>query len=550
MSTTSAARDPGRRRGAAPGQRARITGRAWASPLRNAAVSFCLVGVAGLVGSVAGLVAPWVIGWLVDVLPDAEDGAVVLVGAGAIAVANVVGAVYVGWTFRARAADRADGGPAARDGDGPVAATRAAQMERTETGDLVSRVAEDARDQPGRHHAIPLAAVAVHGRLRRGAGRRLAARAGGAGGTTHVLDDAAGTCRGPVRSHAEERAAFGTRGQPSPRRDLRFADPARLPRQGLRARTDHRRLGAGPDLSIRVFYFVTRAFSRNNRAEATVLALLLVVGFFLRMGMITAGAVTTAALLFHRLFNPIGALVWMADQVQSAGASLVRMVGVITMPVPSGPPFRSPARWHCPESHVPALAGSTPAALLDIDSLAPGEVVAVVGSTGAGGEHAAAGRRRLGGAAPRRRQPGWGADCRCRPGIAARAHHDGLAVRCTPSPRPWPRTCGRPAPRPATTTRAPPCGPSAPTGGRPAWTDRHPGRRRRAPAQSDAGPDDRPGPRGACRPGRGDPRRKPRRGRLAGARRLDTAAAAVLKGRAGLVVAHRLARRSPPTASW
>ena len=34
--------------------------------------------------------------------------------------------------------------------------------------------------------------------------------------------------------------------------------------------------------------------------------------------------VTTAALLFHRLFNPIGALVGMVDQVQSAGASLVR----------------------------------------------------------------------------------------------------------------------------------------------------------------------------------------------------------------------------------
>ncbi|MCL7660122.1 hypothetical protein M8360_32515, partial [Klebsiella pneumoniae] len=33
--------------------------------------------------------------------------------------------------------------------------------------------------------------------------------------------------------------------------------------------------------------------------------------------------------VFHRLFNPIGALVGLFDQVQSAGASLTRMVGVI-----------------------------------------------------------------------------------------------------------------------------------------------------------------------------------------------------------------------------
>jgi len=78
----------------------------------------------------------------------------------------------------------------------------------------------------------------------------------------------------------------------------------------------------------------------------------------------------------------------MVDQVQSAGASLVRMVGVITMPVPDRAATLEPVNnqpgplelsgvWHSYGEGAPALA--------EVDlTLAPGEVVAVVGSTGAG----------------------------------------------------------------------------------------------------------------------------------------------------------------------
>src|SRR5699024_9589237 len=138
---------------------------------------------------------------------------------------------------------------------------------------------------------------------------------------------------GPI--YRAERAAFGTRasrllGGICGHRTLHAYDAQDSDLGRITDASAHAR-----DLGIGVFRFITRAFSRNNRAEVTVLALLLVVGFFLvEAGMITAGAVTTAALLFHRLFNPIGALVGMADQVQSAGASLVRMVGVILMDVP------------------------------------------------------------------------------------------------------------------------------------------------------------------------------------------------------------------------
>ncbi|ALC05381.1 hypothetical protein CDES_04685 [Corynebacterium deserti GIMN1.010] len=45
--------------------------------------------------------------------------------------------------------------------------------------------------------------------------------------------------------------------------------------------------------------------------------------------MLTVGAVSTAALIFHRLFHPIGTIAGMFSEIQFAGASLVRMVGVI-----------------------------------------------------------------------------------------------------------------------------------------------------------------------------------------------------------------------------
>ena len=348
-----------------------------------------LVGLAGLVGSVAGLVAPWVIGWLVDVLPEARDGTVVLVGAGAIAVAGVVGALctWAGQTWLARLTEPT------------VARLRemvmdrslrlgAAQMERTETGDLVSRVAEDAREiSQAATTVIPLVVQSLFTVVVSGVGLVAVDWRLGLVGLV-ALPMYWTTLRwylprsGPI--YAEERAAFGTRasrllGGISGSRTLHAYDAQDSELERI---TDAS--GLARDLSIRVFYFVTRAFSRNNRAEATVLALLLVVGFFLvDAGMITAGAVTTAALLFHRLFNPIGALVGMADQVQSAGASLVRMVGVITMPVPERTAVPKPGPLEL--SGVSHTYGGDIPALLDIDfALAPGEVVAVVGSTGAG----------------------------------------------------------------------------------------------------------------------------------------------------------------------
>ncbi|GAB2652849.1 ABC transporter transmembrane domain-containing protein [Gordonia jinhuaensis] len=73
-----------------------------------------------------------------------------------------------------------------------------------------------------------------------------------------------------------------------------------------------------------------RLWGRMNTAEFLGMATILVVGFYLvRDGSLTVGATTTAMLLFLQLFGPIGGVLMVFDDVQSALASLSRIVGVI-----------------------------------------------------------------------------------------------------------------------------------------------------------------------------------------------------------------------------
>ena len=139
-------------------------------------------------------------------------------------------------------------------------------------------------------------------------------------------------------------------------------------------------------LTLDVWSLLTRFFARNNRAECLGLFAILATGFLLvRDDAATVGQVTSAALLFHRLFNPVGALVVLFDEVQSAGASLARLAGVVLLPVPEEPPQQPvptgpltiEGLTHEYDAGVPVIH--------DVDlAIAPGERVALVGSTGAG----------------------------------------------------------------------------------------------------------------------------------------------------------------------
>lgn len=142
------------------------------------------------------------------------------------------------------------------------------------------------------------------------------------------------------------------------------------------------------DISVTVFTFFTRLVGRVNRAEFIGLTATLVVGFLLaRGGHVSIGQVSAAALMFHRLFNPIGELMYNFDEMQSGAASLARLVGVVDLPVARPDPAggRDPAGADIVVDHVSFAYRTGPQVLQDVSLTIPaGTRCAVVGSTGAG----------------------------------------------------------------------------------------------------------------------------------------------------------------------
>ncbi|WP_228032307.1 ABC transporter ATP-binding protein [Mycolicibacterium sp. P9-22] len=142
------------------------------------------------------------------------------------------------------------------------------------------------------------------------------------------------------------------------------------------------------DISIGVFTFFTRFVGRINRAEFIGLSVILVAGYWLvQHGSITVGQTTAAALLFHRLFGPISMLLFTVDEAQDAGASLARLVGLVSIPQPTaattagaeprdGSLDLTDLEFSYDGEH-PVLHGVT-------IRVQPGQRVALVGSTGAG----------------------------------------------------------------------------------------------------------------------------------------------------------------------
>ncbi|MFP5022499.1 ABC transporter ATP-binding protein [Pseudonocardia phyllosphaerae] len=129
--------------------------------------------------------------------------------------------------------------------------------------------------------------------------------------------------------------------------------------------------------------------ARLNCGECVSLAAVLVVGFVLiDNGHSSVGGAITAMLLVLRLLGPVNQLMFVIDTLQSATASLNRMVGVATMPVAAAEQVED----------VPAAAGVAvrlrgvgfrygdgPLVLDDVALDVPaGRCVAVVGASGAG----------------------------------------------------------------------------------------------------------------------------------------------------------------------
>ncbi|MFH9810888.1 ABC transporter ATP-binding protein [Streptomyces olivaceus] len=146
-------------------------------------------------------------------------------------------------------------------------------------------------------------------------------------------------------------------------------------------------------LGVEVFRFFGRFVGRENRAEFIGLTLILLVGYaLLEADAATLGEVSAAPLLFHRLFTPLGAIMFTFDEAQKSGASLTRLVGVLGEDTQdrlvgdaSVPRAAAGAYPVTVEGLTFTYPGAEEPVLRDVDLTIPaGGSLALVGATGAG----------------------------------------------------------------------------------------------------------------------------------------------------------------------
>ncbi|MGC4892313.1 ABC transporter ATP-binding protein [Micromonospora sp. DT31] len=357
-------------------------------PALGAAATSVLVAAAA-----CGLVAPWVLGRLVDdviaAAPASRVGARVAVLLGAALLTGLLTAV--GATLAARLGETVLARLRERVLDRALHLP-SSTLERAGTGDLLARVGDDV--------AVVTNVIAVSGPALVGALLSVLLTVVGLAALDWRLG-LAGLVAAPayalalrwylrrsVPYYARERVATGERTQ-AMAGALRGAATVRAYRtEDAHVAAIAERSGAARDLSLEIFDLHTRFGLRMNRSEFVGLAAVLVAGFGLVRGdLVTVGAATTAALYFHRLFNPIGLLLMESGSVLQAGASLARLVGVATLPGTAGPAATDPAPA---AAETPPTVDPTPAAVDPTPAAPPPAGTAPVGRQRAGADGSAA----------------------------------------------------------------------------------------------------------------------------------------------------------------
>src|SRR4051812_10758754 len=345
---------------------------------------------AGLIAATASVVPVTALGRLVDLVRDGAPPAALFPIAVVVVVAALIGGVASGATTAlvSRLGERILA-TLREETVGNALRLPATVLDRAGRGDLLSRVGADvaaigtaaAEVLPTVISAILLAALSVTAMF------GLDWRLGLAGLAAMPLYLAALRWYLPRAApiYARERAAIGARSQllVESLQGVRTVHAYRIEDRHLTA-IDGASARAR-DLSIGVFTLFTRFVGRINRAELVGLATILAAGFwFVRAGGVTVGETAAAAVLFHRLFNPIGMILFTFDEIQEAGAGLARLVGVGRLPVaPAGDIRLDKADLEL--DHVCFAYDERMPVLREITlRVAPGERVALVGSTGAG----------------------------------------------------------------------------------------------------------------------------------------------------------------------
>jgi ATP-binding cassette subfamily C protein len=314
-----------------------------ASRVRTHPVLITVTLVAGILTAAATLVPVYALGWLVDATIDGRSSSTILTITAVLVVSALLTGTLTG----------VGNYVVGRLGETIVATLRESAVQRSlelparivedaGRGDLLSRVGDDiARITRATAEVIPtvlnatlLIAVSVVSLF--GIDYRL----GLAGLLTLPMYVSALRWylprSGPL--YAEERVAAGARTEAlaSSLHGIRTVHAYRLELSRIDdIRTESNRVKA---LSISVFRLLMRFVGRENLAEFCGMAVLFIAGFVLYThDAVTIGEVTTAVLLFHRLFNPLGTVLFLFDELQSAGASLNRLVGITDLPITARP---------------------------------------------------------------------------------------------------------------------------------------------------------------------------------------------------------------------
>jgi ABC-type multidrug transport system fused ATPase/permease subunit len=368
----------------------RVTAREVWRLSRGKRLGLAAVLVLGIAGTAADLIGPVAIGLLVDrVRAGTADLATVLTVTAVLVLSAVLGATGTAATIVL--ATRAYHAILADLRERLIARALALpqhRVERAGTGDLISRSSDDVTAVADAAPAvIPVVTVTAF---------TIVVSLGGLAALewpyavafavvlpVYVLAMRWYLGTGP-RVYRAERAAMSARAQQIVESQRGYATVLGFGLGGQRHRTVLTASWAVAVQALRARTVQSMLNARLNVAECLSLAAVLVVGFVLiDHGASTVGGATTAMLLVLRLLGPVNQLMFVIDTLQSALASLNRMIGVVTIPAAGG--TAAPATPAVRLRGVSFRYGDGPRVLDDITlDIAAGERVAVVGASGAG----------------------------------------------------------------------------------------------------------------------------------------------------------------------